>query len=257
MLAIIGGSGMDQLPGLKLDQQRAVQTPYAAEPVVVQAGTLEGASQDVAFLPRHGADHAVPPHRINYRANIFALHKLAVSGVLAVNAVGGLSPTMGPGVIAIPDQIIDYTWGREHTFFDGSISGIESPDQFSDTVAHIDFTEPYDADLRQLLIDAAVEQGVVIQTHGTYAATQGPRLETPAEVRRLLRDGSDLVGMTGMPEAALAREIGLPYACVALSVNWAAGISDELITMDSIRQVLEQGMGSVRQILQAAIRLQD
>lgn len=256
MLAIIGGSGMDQLPGLMLDQQQAVQTPYSAEPVVVQSGNLEGASQSVAFLPRHGSDHAVPPHRINYRANIFALHKLGVSGVLAVNAVGGLSPEMGPGVIAIPDQIIDYTWGREHTFFDGSNSGLESPDQFSATVAHIDFTEPYDSGLRQLLIDAAAGQGIAVRTQGTYAATQGPRLETPAEVRRLLRDGGDLVGMTGMPEAALAREVGLPYACIALSVNWAAGISDDVITMDSIRQVLDQGMGSVRQILLAAIRQQ-
>lgn len=256
MLAIIGGSGMDQLPGLKLDEQQAVQTPYDTGAVVVQRGTLEGTSQSVVFLPRHGADHAVPPHRINYRANLFALHMLGVSGVLAVNAVGGLSAKMGPGVIAIPDQIIDYTWGREHTFFDGSSSAIESPDQFSATVAHIDFTEPYDAGLRQLLIDAAARQGIAVQAQGTYAATQGPRLETPAEVRRLLQDGADLVGMTGMPEAALAREIGLPYACVALSVNWAAGISDDVITMDSIRQVLDQGMGSVRQILLAAIRQQ-
>ena len=249
MLAIIGGSGLDQLPGLESVQVHELATPYQDSPVRVRSGTLAGSNHRLAFLPRHGDEHGIPPHVINYRANIYALHELGVAGIIAINAVGGITPKAGPGAILIPDQIVDYTWGREHTYFDGSRAVDASPDKFSATVAHIDFTEPYDAALRLRLYNSAKALGIAVELIATYAATQGPRLETAAEIRRLANDGCDLVGMTGMPEAALARELGVPYACLALSVNWAAGVSDEVITMDSIREVLDSGMADVRQII--------
>ncbi|MGH8464914.1 MAG: S-methyl-5'-thioinosine phosphorylase, partial [Pseudomonas sp.] len=208
----------------------------------------------VAFLPRHGRGHKLPPHRINYRANLWALHSLGVSTVIGVNAVGGIHPETGPGRIAIPRQIIDYSWGREHTFFDGVPSdtadgGEGSVGGFA-AIGHVDFTEPYSEALRQRLIRNA--GSVPVWADGVYACTQGPRLESAAEVERLRRDGCDMIGMTGMPEAALARELEMDYACIALSVNWAAGLSDDIITMESIGKVLERGMASVLSILQRA-----
>jgi 5'-methylthioinosine phosphorylase len=234
-----------------VSRREEISTAYQSSPVQIARGKLrsQDGERQVCFLPRHGEGHTVPPHRINYRANLFALRELGVSAVLAVNAVGGIHKKMGPGGIAVPDQIIDYTSGREHTFFDGSITELTSADQFTASVTHIDFTEPYDARLRALLTDSANALGIPVWARGVYAATQGPRLETPAEVRRLRRDGCDMVGMTGMPEAALARELNLPYACIALSVNWAAGLSNDVITMEGIRQVLAEGMSDIHRIL--------
>lgn len=263
MLAIIGGTGLDQLPGFQIARTALISTPYQAAPVALACGSLDGS--DIVFLPRHGTGHTVPPHRINYRANIDALRRHGVTAVIAVNAVGGIHRNMGPGVIALPRQIIDYTYGREHTFFDGlavvdgragdePFTTGESADRLSASVTHIDFTEPYDAGLRALLITSAAAQQVPVWPDGVYGATQGPRLETPAEIRRLQRDGCDMVGMTGMPEAALAREAALPYASIVLSVNWGAGLTDEVITMDSIRQVLQQGMGNIQTILAQVAR---
>lgn len=255
MLAFIGGTGLNQLPGFSVEQIREVTTAYQQQPVKLACGTLAGVPRQVCFLPRHGEGHTLPPHRINYRANMFALRELGVTAVLAVNAVGGIHEEMAPGRIAIPDQIIDYTSGRAHTFFDGDELGLASVDQFTATVTHIDFTEPYTASLRRLLTDSAAAAGVVVWSQGVYGATQGPRLETPAEIRRLRADGCDMAGMTGMPEAALARELGLDYASICLSVNWAAGLSSDVITMAGIRSVLEQGMGDIhRVLLTAAIR---
>lgn len=259
MLLVIGGTGLNQLPGFKVTQQVLVQTPYQTHPVAISRGMLSDCDSEIAFLPRHGAGHTVPPHRINYRANIYAIRKLGASAVIAVNAVGGIHRNMGPGVIAIPHQIIDYTYGREHTFFEGQTADpeatqFESADALSASVTHIDFTEPYDASLRALLIRSAAAQNIPVWPAGVYGATQGPRLETPAEISRLQRDGCDMVGMTGMPEAALAREAGLPYTSIALSVNWCAGLTDEVITMDSIRQVLQSGMGHVQTVLLQAAR---
>ncbi|HBN15420.1 MAG TPA: 5'-methylthioadenosine phosphorylase, partial [Pseudohongiella sp.] len=154
MLAVIGGSGLNSLTGLRELRREQVTTPYQQAPVSVSVAILEN-GRELVFLPRHGEGHVLPPHRINYRANIFALHKLNVSGVIAVNAVGGISEKMAPGVIVLPDQIIDYTWGRDHTFFDGDQTGLLSPDQFTSTVAHIDFTRPYDDDLQTLILHAA------------------------------------------------------------------------------------------------------
>ena len=239
MIGVIGGTGLSEPKFLSDVQKQQVSTPYDQQKVQILTGSLQG--KTVAFLPRHGRGHKVPPHRVNYRANLWALHSIGVRAVIGVNAVGGIHPETGPGKLAVPDQIIDYSWGREHTYFADGL----------DTVTHIDFTHPYDAQLRQLLIDAA--QGRALWPQGVYGCTQGPRLESGAEVQRLLRDGCDMVGMTGMPEAALARELGLAYACLALSVNWAAGLSDELITMDAIGQVLNTGMTDVLDVLQKAI----
>jgi len=242
MIAIIGGSGLNELQGFNLISRESIATPYGDDPVMVSRGSLQGV--EVFFLARHGIDHTIPPHCINYRSNIAALKKLQVQAIIAVNAVGGIHPKIEPGIIAIPSQIIDYSWGREHTFFDGVEGG----------VTHVDFTEPYDKKLRQLLLTAAQMKGLSVWPQGVYGCTQGPRLESAAEVRRLLQDGCDMVGMTGMPEAALAREMEISYACIALSVNWAAGISDELITMESIYAVLGSGMGSIQTVLQQTVR---
>jgi 5'-methylthioinosine phosphorylase len=241
MIAIIGGSGLNQLQGFSLISRQSVTTDYSTEPVLVSRGYLQGV--EVCFIARHGEGHTIPPHRINYRANIAALKQLQVKAVIAVNAVGGIHKKTGPGIIAIPLQIIDYSWGREHTFFDGRTGA----------VTHVDFTYPYDEQLRRLLLQAAHVRELSVWSQGVYGCTQGPRLESAVEVRRLLRDGCDMVGMTGMPEAALAREMEIPYACIALSVNWAAGISDQLISMESIVAVLDSGMGSIQKILQQAV----
>jgi 5'-methylthioinosine phosphorylase len=198
-------------------------------------------STQVAFIARHGKGHKVPPHRVNYRANIWALHQIGVRAVIGVNAVGGIHARTGPGALAVPRQIIDYSWGREHTYFADGL----------DAVTHIDFTEPYAESLRQLLLRSA--GNVDVWGEGVYACTQGPRLESAAEVLRLQRDGCDMIGMTGMPEAALARELGLAYACLALSVNWAAGLTEEPISMEAIGAIIDTGMASVLAVLTRAI----
>ncbi len=246
MIGIIGGTGLSDpafLDGfLEEITVRQIATPFNDEEIQLFVGRRHG--KEVVFLPRHGKGHKVPPHLINYRANIRALQHIGVQAVIGVNAVGGIHVDMGPGKIAIPEQIIDYSWGREHTFF-----------AEEGAVTHIDFTSPYDERLRQLLIEKASD--TELWPHGVYACTQGPRLETAAEVERLRRDGCDMIGMTGMPEAALARELSLAYACVAISVNWAAGLSDEIITMESIWKVLNTGIDSVMQILDRAIAAYD
>lgn len=254
MIAIIGGSGLNSLSALEQVSEKWVDTPYSEGGVLVTQGHLPELDEPVYFLPRHGKGHVLPPHRVNYRANLYALHELGVKAVLAVNAVGGITSAMGPGAIVIPDQIIDYTWGREHTFFDGSNSSLSSPDKFSQTVAHVDMSYPYDESLRTLLQDASVNLRHPVVTQGVYGATQGPRLETPAEIKRMAQDGCDIVGMTGMPEAALAKELGMAYASLALSVNWAAGVSQDEITMDAIHRVLDEGMAVIEQLAIVAVQ---
>lgn len=241
-LAIIGGTGLTRLETVQVTAREKRTTAYGDPSGPIIVGTLAGA--DVLFLPRHGDPHAIPPHKVNYRANIRALYEFGVSGIIAVNAVGGITPPMGPCVISIPDQIIDYTSGREHTYSDGTTGSVE----------HVDFTEPYGRTLRKRIIDAANSIKLDIVPRGTYGATQGPRLESAAEITRMERDGCDLVGMTGMPEAGLARELGLEYACIALVVNWAAGKTDEEITMAIIQQNLDNGMDKIRRLLEAVVK---
>lgn len=235
--AIIGGTGLTQLDGLRIDAELVMETPYGAPSAPVLRGDYAG--RTVLFLARHGHPHRIPPHQVNYRANLWALKQAGAEAILAVNAVGGIPPTMPAGHFCVPQQIIDYTYGRAQTFFEGELQ----------QVTHIDFSEPYDARLRAALIAALCSEGAAFSDHGIYGCTQGPRLETAAEILRLERDGCNLVGMTGMPEAALARELELPYACLALVVNPAAGKSSAPITMDAIEQVLAQGMSTIRSVL--------
>lgn len=236
-LGIIGGTGLAQLEGLTGTHSESCDTPFGKPSSSLLHGTLNDTS--VVFLARHGERHTIPPHKVNYRANLFALREAGVDEVVAVAAVGGISDDMAPGVIAIPSQIIDYTWGRQHTYFEDHL----------DLVTHIDFTEPYCESLRNKLRDAAQQSAVPVVYGGVYGATQGPRLETAAEINRLARDGCTLVGMTGMPEAALARELGLCYAGCAVVANRAAGRGDGEISMQDIEATLATAMTSVRQIL--------
>ena len=244
-MAIIGGSGLSKLNLLQESNSTTVATPYSESETEILIGRISG--HTVAFLPRHGRHHVIPPHKINYKANLWALHKIGVTDVIAINAVGGINPQMAPGQLAIPDQLIDYTFNRSHTFYEEKLT----------EVVHIDFSHPYSRKLRHLLVVAVENEDQesmatvdsLLMTEGVYGCTQGPRLETAAEVTRLKQDGCDMVGMTGMPEAALARELGMEYACLALSVNRAAGLSATPITMEAINRTLFLGMGVVKKLL--------
>lgn len=241
-LAIIGGTGLTSLAGLKIVHKEVVHTIYGEPSAPLIYGELCG--KEVVFLARHGAGHTIPPHQINYRANIQALKQCDVKQIIGVAAVGGIDKEAGPGVIVIPDQIIDYTCGRINTFFEGGQT----------EVTHIDFSYPYSPSLRKLLIDNCKIAGLTAAEQGVYGATQGPRLETAAEIVRMERDGCTIVGMTGMPEAALARELGMEYACCAVVANWAAGKSGgKEITMDEIEQNLVNGMADVRKVLEQLV----
>ena len=243
MLAIIGGSGLTQLSNLDVTRRLAVRTPYGEPSGALTFGRIAG--EDVVFLARHGYGHTIPPHEVNYRANIWALKEQKLEGVVSVASVGGIRTDMKPGVIAVPHQIIDYTWGRKSTFFEGGVQA----------VTHIDFTEPYSAKLRRRIVDAARACEEPVVEDAIYAASQGPRLETAAEINRLERDGADVVGMTGMPEAALAREAGLDYATIAVVANFAAGRADSLhgIRMEDIAQVLQRSLARVRRIIEKLV----
>ncbi|MCW1980432.1 5'-methylthioinosine phosphorylase [Xanthomonas arboricola] len=222
-LAVIGGTGVYKLAQLDQVQTHAVDTPYGAPSGPIRVGMLLG--HRVAFLARHGEGHSLPPHKVNYRANIAALQQIGATRVLALNTVGGITESFGPRVLACPDQLIDYTWGRISTFCEEAGSEVQ----------HVDFGHPYSPMFRSKVIAAAKVTGVTLVAGGCYGATQGPRLETIAEIARMRRDGCDLVGMTGMPEAALARERGLEYACLAIVANWAAGCGDaQEITMAEV-----------------------
>lgn len=241
VLAIIGGSGLTKLKNLEITKREVVRTPYGDPSGPLVYGGLRG--QDVIFLPRHGHGHTIPPHLVNYRANLWALKQAGVQTVIAVGAVGAIQDDLKPGSLALPDQIIDYTYSRAQTYFDGGV----------EPVTHVDFSYPYCEPLRDVLVEAARDSDIELVTTGTYAATHGPRFETAAEIDRLERDGADMVGMTGMPETALARELGLCYATIAVAANSAAGRGDGEITLSSLKQALEQGMTRVRRLLEFAI----
>jgi 5'-methylthioinosine phosphorylase len=241
-LAVIGGSGLYKFPGLENAERRTVDTPYGPASGDIVIGDFAG--KRIAFLARHGESHTLPPHRVNYRANVWALHKQGARRVVGVNAVGGIRGDMGPRVIVVPDQLIDYTHGRYTSYCD--VEGAE--------VRHIDFSEPYTGSLRRQLLTAARKAGVDVLDGGCYGVTQGPRLETRAEIARMKRDGCDLVGMTGMPEAVLARELGLEYACLGLVANFAAGCGDEAeISMEEIFAHLAAATAEVPRILTAML----
>ena len=239
-IALIGGTGALDLVGQASASGDVPSTPYgeASSPL------LRWQRDDIefCFLARHGLDSTIPPHRVNYRANVWALRAVAPDGMLAINAVGGIAATASPARLVFPDQVIDYTWGRAHTFNDGDLRPLQ----------HVEFTDPFSSRLRELLVDRAAEQGLDYVPSGTYGVTQGPRLETRAEIDRMERDGCDIVGMTGMPEAVLAAELELEYASIAVVVNWAAGRAPSGQGIhDEIGQFIAAGMGQVGRLLAA------
>jgi 5'-methylthioinosine phosphorylase len=242
-LAIIGGTGLTRLSTLKVNKREVMHTPYGEPSGLLTHGELNGIP--VVFLARHGYAHSIPPHRVNYRANIWAMKNIGIERIIAVAAVGGINKGMPPGRICIPDQIVDYTYGRDHTFFDKDLT----------EVTHVDFSQPYDESMRKILINAAGRAGIDSMNAGVYGATQGPRLETAAEINRMERDGCDMVGMTGMPEAALARELGISYVTCAISANWAAGRGEDEITMEDIQKNLSSGMKKVATVLENTVIL--
>jgi 5'-methylthioadenosine phosphorylase len=240
MLAVIGGSGLTQLANLEVTRREVVRTPFGEPSGALTFGSV--GCREVVFLARHGYGHTIPPHRVNYRANLWALAKAAgAKGIVSVASVGGIRADFAPGTVVVPRQIVDYTWGRQTTFHEGGEA----------QVVHIDFTEPYDSRLRQELLAAAQRTGEAVVDGGVYGATQGPRLETAAEINRMERDGCDLVGMTGMPEACLARELGIPYAAICPVANWAAGRGDSAhaISFAGLEAVLQGTLGRVRGII--------
>jgi 5'-methylthioinosine phosphorylase len=243
MLAVIGGSGLSKLASLEVTRRKVVRTPYGEPSGALTIGRIRG--KELVFLARHGYGHTVAPHEVNYRANLWALKEESVSGVVSVASVGGIRRDVLPGALLVPDQIIDYTWGRRSTFFEGAGA----------PVTHVDFTEPYTQALRRRILEAARACGEPVLDGGTYAATQGPRLESAAEIDRLERDGAAVVGMTGMPEAVLARELGLDYAAIAVSANFAAGRGDSehAVPMERIEAVLAEAMGRVRRIIEQLV----
>jgi len=244
LTAIIGGTGLTALSNLKNIHSECLVTDYGEPSSPLSIGTIEGvknktSSNEVIFLARHGVKHNIPPHKVNYRANLSALQQMGVNKIIAVNAVGGIREDMTPGHLVLPDQIIDYTSSRINTFFEDNLSA----------VTHIDFSYPYTKELADIIASIAKQQQIDIIQGATYAVTEGPRLESAAEIQRLKRDGCDIVGMTAMPEAALARELEIDYVSICVNANWAAGLSDELITMEAIEKNLDVGLDNVRQIL--------
>ena len=246
MLAIIGGSGLTRLSTLAVAHREVVRTPYGDPSSTLLFGQIGG--RDAVFLARHGHGHTIPPHRVNYRANLWALKEKGARAIVAVASVGGIRGCQ-PGDLVLPHQLIDYTSGREATFFDGG----------EGNVVHVDFTHPYAPELRTRCLEAAASAGIALADGGVYGAVNGPRLETAAEIDRLERDGATLVGMTGMPEAALARELGVPYVAICVVVNHAAGrvSSATEISMEGISQVLESGMDKVRALLDHVVTTMD
>jgi 5'-methylthioadenosine phosphorylase len=244
MLAIIGGTGLTRLPTLAVTHRQVIRTPYGEPSAALVSGQI--AAHQAIFLARHGHGHTIPPHRVNYRANLWALKAQGASAVLAVASVGGIRGC-APGDLVLPDQLIDYTAGRQHPFFDGG-------DQ---QVVHVDFTHPYTDTLRALCLAGARQGNIDVHDGGVYGAVSGPRLETAAEIDRMERDGATLVGMTGMPEAALARELGIDYASLCVVVNHAAGRGDSAshVSMESIARVLESAMDKVRALIEHVVPL--
>lgn len=237
MLAIIGGSGLAHLPVLEVTHRQVVRTPYGEPSCALTFGRISG--QNIVFIARHGYGHSLAPHEINYRANIWALKEQGIKGIIGVGSVGGIRHDMCPGTLVVPKDVIDYTSGRSHTYFEG-------PDR---PVVHVDFTHPYEVSLRARLLAAAQAAQVNVIDGGIYACAQGPRLESAAEVSRMERDGADMIGMTGMPEASLARELGIPYAMLCVVSNWSAGRGDSVNEVIFAEGLREQGLNNVQTLL--------
>jgi purine nucleoside phosphorylase len=243
-LALIGGTGLTELD--ENVKSISVDTPYGAPSAPIRE--VQGGPVRLLFLPRHGNPHRFPPHCVNYQANIWALREVGADHVLAVSAVGGVCEPYGPATLAVPDQLIDYTWGRNHTFCDSEHVELE----------HVDFTRPYEGPLRQTLLKAARDASIEVVDGGCIGVFQGPRLESSAEVEKARRDGCHMAGMTSLPEAGLARELGLDYAGLAVVSNWGAGVTGEPLSEDDIAETLREPMMSVRALVRALLkRMQD
>lgn len=243
MLAIIGGRGLTELANLKITHRQVLRTPYGEPSGAFLFGTLN--DHEVIFLARHGYGYTIPPHLVNYRANMWALREQGVTKVVSVATVGGIRADLAPGALVVPDQIIDYTHGRDSTFFDTR-----------DTrYANANFALPYSPELRSHILKSATVVQQFCVDGGVYAATQGPRLDSIAEVSRYERDGADMIGMTGMPETVLAMELGLHYACIAVVTNYAAGRGDSKqgINMESLNSTASTAMVRVRSILENVV----
>jgi len=248
-LAIIGGSLLKNINSLTIVSEERIRTPFGLPSDNFITGGMDGI--EVVYFNRHGVSHHIAPHQINYKANMFVLKLLDVTHILAVAAVGGITEKMAPMKWVVPDQIIDYTHGRFHTYHDSNNKRVE----------HIDFSYPFDAALSNMLLKALENTGCDYENRGTYGVTQGPRLETIAEIKRMQRDGCDIVGMTAMPEAAFARELDMKYASLSLVVNWAAGKDSDgnspaqIISMDEIKQRITEGNVTAEKIIQNVISL--
>jgi 5'-deoxy-5'-methylthioadenosine phosphorylase len=240
VLGVIGGTGLDQWGGL--ENTFSGETPYGSASAPI-AAYMVGDTQ-LLFIARHGRQHNIPPDKVNYRANLYSLHQAGVKDVIAVNAVGAMTEGYEPGMLAVPDQLIDYTWGREQSFSDGGDFGLQ----------HIEFTHPFAGPLRSRVLEAARAWSVPVLDGGCVGVVQGPRLETDAEIRRLQRDGCDIVGMTSMPEASLARELGMDYASICPIANWAAGIADQAITMEAIQETIRDAVRQARTVIEHLCR---
>ncbi|VUD48845.1 S-methyl-5'-thioinosine phosphorylase [Thalassocella blandensis] len=235
VIGIIGGSGFYDFPEIETPEKQVIETPYGS--VNCTKGKI--GVNVICFIARHGGSHNVLPHLVNYRANIAALKQMQVEEIIALNAVGSITEDFPPGIFVLPDQIVDYTYGRDHTFVDSNAS----------LTHHIDFSYPFSRDLKQRILLAIQATENQCKDGGVYACTQGPRLETAAEIKRLAQDGCNLVGMTMMPEAALARELSIAYASICLPVNWAAGVTKEVITIEAIMAQLSCFNSKLREVL--------
>ncbi len=234
-IAVIGGSGVYDPDGLENVRDVQVDTPYG----IVRVKLGQYAGREIAFIPRHGSRHSIPPHKINYRANIWAIKKLGVKKILATTAVGSLNPQMKPGDFVLVDQFLDFTKSRAHTFYEGGERG----------VAHVDMTEPYCPVLRKELMAVGEKLGFSIQNGGTYVCTEGPRFETPAEIRMFRVMGGDLVGMTNVPEVVLAQEAEMCYATISMVTNFAAGISSIKLTNQEVQDTMRANGANIRSLI--------
>jgi 5'-methylthioadenosine phosphorylase len=240
MLASIGGSGVYNPSMLEKVKEIKVETPYGM--ITPLVGEYQG--REVAFLPRHGVNHSVPPHRINYQANLWGLKFIGVERIIATTAVGSLNSQMKPGDFVLIDQFLDFTKNRRNTFFEGGDLG----------VVHVDYTQPYCPEVRRVLLEASQGIGVNLHDRGVYVCTEGPRFETPAEITMFSRLGGDLVGMTNVPEVVLAREVGICYATISMVTNFAAGISAGPLSHEEVLTIMSENTEHLRTLLMKALQ---
>lgn len=239
MVGVIGGSGIYEIEGIDIKEERKVPTPFGEPSDFYRIGEMSGLK--IAFLPRHGSPHHIAPHKINYRANILGFKELGAERIISINAVGGINKKMKPGDIVVPDQIIDMTEGRERTFYD------------REEIVHVDFTEPYCPELRSAIFSAGERTGIKLTQKASYICTNGPRLETAAEIRAFSVLGADVVGMTGMPEAILARELELCFAGLAIITNHAAGISGTRLTTGEVVEKMRESTEKIKRLLKETL----